>query len=68
MAINYATYKQTLKSAMISAREADSIDDALEIMTSAYADALEIVVNQMVVDTIVNTPNQFTGTGKGTIS
>ena len=67
MAVNYSTYKNTIKDAMVQARDANSIDEALDIMAQAYADALELAVLQMEVNTTVITPNKINGTGNGTV-
>lgn len=65
--VDYAQYKETIKAASIAARQAPSIDAALEIQAAGYTLALQQAVSQMVVNTVVATPNTTSGTGTGTV-
>ena len=68
MAINYSLYKAKIIQASKDARNASTIDEALDIQAQGYADALEAAILQATVNTQVVTPDQINGTGIGTVS
>ncbi len=71
MAVDYVAYKNTIKTASQNARQANSIDEALEIQAAGYALALQVAVSQMLVNTNVVTTgsaSSHTGTGTGIVT
>jgi len=62
MPINYQTYKTKIIEASKAARQASSINDALEIQAQGYADALQAAIGQAVVNTLDDNGDKGTGT------
>jgi len=71
MPINYPNYKTIIVTASKNARNADSIDEALDIQAQGFADALAAAISEALVNTNVVTTGTAaaqSGTGVGTIT